>query len=110
MKTNDTLLYQMIENDLKHKNSVCPLLVDVLVKEPKEIEVKDNEAVYVHFFYKSTEEDFVMDLVSPSGMFRYDNDCLIDGSCNVITRHFGNIKITGELPSKYFVQYVKVKF
>ena len=109
MKTNDNILIYMIEQDLKAKGCACKQLTDVVAHNPKTIEVKANEVVYVHFLHTDTNEDFNIGLNSPNTVQLYSQANTIDGDSNLITRHWGNIKIKGTLPKNYFIHYVRIK-
>lgn len=98
----------MIEQDLKEKGCPCKQLVDVVAHNPKTIEVKENEVVYVHFIHTETNKDFSINLTSPNTVVQINQNCCINGDNNHISRHWGNIKIKGELPENYFIHYVRI--
>ena len=109
MKTNDNLLVYMIEQDLKAKGCAYKQLIDVVVHNPKTIEVKANEVVYVHFLHTDAREDFAISITSPNTVQLYSQLNTISGDNNLITRHWGNIKIKGTLHGNYFIHYVRIK-
>ena len=129
MNTNDTLLTEMIKQDMQRKGISCYYLTDEVADNPKRIEVGANEVVYVCYFATKQREPFNVELVSGTTKVSYNEKNtkvyyraklkFASSSANnydyiesaLISRHWSNVKITftGE-PTGFFLRYVKAKF
>lgn len=109
MKTNDNILIYMIEHDLKQKGCEAKQLVDVVVDSPKLIKVGANEIVYIHFVQASSEQPFELEISSANAVHKYTDKNTINGVSNLITRHWGSVKVKPSEKLSYFIHYVKVK-
>ena len=58
MNTNDTLLTEMIKQDMHTKSITCFYMTDELAENPKRIKVGANEAVYVCYFSIKQRDPF----------------------------------------------------
>jgi len=125
MNTNDTLLTQMIKQDMQIKGVSCYHLTDRVIDNPEQINVGANEVVYVSYFSTKQRDPFTLSMVSGTTQITYNEKNTkthykgkIRGSGNyydylessLISRHWSNVKITfkGE-QTGFFLRYVKVK-
>jgi len=126
MNTNDTLLMEMIKQDMHTKGITCFYMTDELAENPKRIKVGANEAVYVCYFSTKQRDPFTVDLVSGTTKVSYNREntrvyyrAKIQSSINyydyiespLISRHWSNVKISfkGE-KTGFFIRYIRVKF
>ncbi len=110
MTTNDALLNHMIQQDMKLKNVSHYSISDNMVEAPETIEVKNNEAVYVHLIHQFSGSSFTISLVSPTSAVRLTKDNTESGKSNLISKHFGNIDLSLTSNNNFFVHYVRVKY
>lgn len=115
MKTNDTILTQMIANDLQAKGITDYQLLNELVTNPATINVGANEVVYVMYCYVKSVAAFLIKLNSGTAVATY-NDLNTRQNANtyessLITAHWSNINIQSNLNNgHFFIQYVRVVF
>jgi len=126
MNANDTLLVEMIKQDMQSKGISDHYLVDELVENPQQIKVGANEAVYVYYFSTRQKDVFKLELVSGTTKVVYTEKntrfylwgkVVVSGTpfnhfeSSLISRHWSNVKVsfTGD-PISFFLRYVKVKF
>ena len=111
MNTNDTLLVKMIEQDMKSKGVENYLLFDGVLINPKSIELKANEVIYLHYIKVRAELDFTIQLVSGTNTAFYTRrNTNSDGESNLISSHWNNVKLKfseKEIES-FFVRFIKV--
>jgi len=109
--SKDSLLYRLIELDLKTKGKSICHISDEMVQNPKEIEVGANEVVYTYNFMASLTYPFNVSILSPTEKINFTHFNVIGGSNDLIKAHWGKIKIDVIANPQYFyIQYLRIKF
>ena len=109
--SKDSLLYRLIELDLKNKGKSICHISDEMIHNPKEIEVGANEVVYTYNFIAGMNYPFSINLISPTEKINYTYQNVVNGNNDLIKAHWGKIKIEVESNAQYFyIQYLRIKF
>ena len=118
MRTNDTILQQYIQQDLRIKNIEDYTIEDEFLVSPERIEVKGNELVYLVYFHTRQSGNFYTKF--ESGMevfwFKVDNTPVlihVDAGSHyyesgLVKRFRSDIEITHSGPSKFYIRIVRL--
>ena len=126
MNTKDTLLVKIIESEMRFKGITNYRIKDVEVKNPKLIEIKTNQAIYIYGVRLEREEDnFTFRLDSPTASIRYQskgmnrylikselppNSNLYAYQSDRISSHWASLKVVNNLNIPFFMHYVLITY
>ncbi|TSE10337.1 hypothetical protein [Aquimarina algiphila] len=109
MKSNDSLLYQMIATDQKQHHKLPKLITDERIYAPETIKVGVNEVVYLHYF-RSNVYNFCIQVHTPTEILTLDRKNTQYNASNTILRSVSDIKFKSEARADFYVQLLRIQY
>lgn len=111
MKSNDALLRYMIAWDEAQKNRQAKLNTDEVLHTPKQIKVKPNEVVYLHFFHSNCP-NFSIEIQTATETLTLNDRNTLSKSNNTILKAVSDIyfKSRQKHRTDFFVQLLRIQY